>query len=148
MHGCKEIVLFIVEHIVVDGHTGGNQLRDPTFHQFLGQFRVFQLVADGHPLARTDEFGQVGVECVVGKSGHLHHFALSAVGSFGEGDAQNVRRDDRILRVGFIEVATAKQQDGIGMLCLELEILFHHGRESHIVCHCLYDENLCRNIFK
>ena len=135
MHGGEEVVLLVVEYVVVDGHTGGNQFGDAALHQFLGELGVFELVADGHALSGAYELGQVGIERMVGKSRHLDHFRLPAVGTFGKGDAQYLGGDDGILRIGFIEVAATEQQDSIGMLCLELEVLFHHRRKNHVVCH-------------
>ena len=59
--GTEEVVLLVVEHVVLHGHAGRDELGDATLHQLLGQLRVFQLVADGHPLAGAYELGQVGV---------------------------------------------------------------------------------------
>ena len=57
MYGREEVVFLVVQHIVAHGHTRCHQLGNTPFHQFLGQFRVFQLVADSHSPTRPDEFG-------------------------------------------------------------------------------------------
>ena len=88
MHGSEKIVLLVIEHIIRHGHPRSHQFGDAPFHQFLGQLRVFQLVADGHPSPRPDEFGQIGVDGMVGKSCHFGgcRFAAVVVTS-GERDA-------------------------------------------------------------
>jgi len=41
--------------------------------------------------------------------------------------AQYVGSLDSIVGVGLIEVTTSKQEQSIGILCLEVEELLHHG---------------------
>ena len=61
MHGCEEVVLLVVQHIVLHRHARSHQFGDASLHKFLGQFRVFQLVADGDTFAGTNQFGKIGV---------------------------------------------------------------------------------------
>ena len=67
MDGGEEVVLALFEHLVVDGDTGRNQLNDTAFHEGLGEFGIFELLADGHAVAGAHESRQVRVEGVVGK---------------------------------------------------------------------------------
>ena len=62
----------MVEYVVIDCDTGCHQLRYAAFHEFFCQFRILKLLAYRHTLAGSYELGQVGVECVVGKTGKLH----------------------------------------------------------------------------
>ena len=146
MHRCQEVVFLVVEHVVVHGHARRHEFGYAPLHHLvhLGQpplafhllpllLRVFQLVAYGHAPARPDEFGQVGVECVVGKAGHFRFAAESAVVAFGERNAQDVGRNDGVMTVGLVEVAATKQQDGVGMLVLHREKLFHHGCQTLVI---------------
>ena len=57
MHGCEEVVLLVVEHIVAHGHTGSYEFGDASLHEFLGELRVFKLVAYSHTLTCPNEFG-------------------------------------------------------------------------------------------
>lgn len=111
-----------------------HQLRDAPLYEFLCQLRVLQLVADGHALAGTYQLGQIGVECMMRKARHFDGFPL-AVGTFGQGNTEDFGRDDGIGGIGFIEVTTTKQHDSIGMLCLQVEELFHHRGKDNIFVH-------------
>ena len=132
--GCKEIVLLAVEHRAADHHTGRHQFGDAALDEFLGQLGVLQLVADGDTLAGTDEFGQIGVQGMVGKTRHLGSSG-STVAAPREGDAQNLAGSDCILQVGLIKVTHTEQQYRIGMLGLHLDKLLHHRRIQRILSH-------------
>ena len=145
----QEVVLFVVEHVVAHGHSWGHQLGDAPLHHavFLGQpflslqlqaflLGVFQLVADGHALARPDKFGQIGVKGMVGKAGHLNGLRLSGIASAGKRNAKYGGSLDSVLAIGFIKVATTKQQQCVGMLGFHLEKLSHHGGQCLVfLCH-------------
>ena len=139
MDGCKEVVLLVIEHIVAHGHTRCDQFGDAALHHFihLGQsflsldglaflLGILQLVADGHSLARPDELGQIGIEGVMGESGHLGAYR-SAIVSLGQRDAEYARCLNGVVAIGLVEVAAAKQHEGVGMLGLQREKLSHHG---------------------
>ena len=134
VYGSQKVVLPVVQHIVVDGDSRRHQLRDAPLYEFLCQLRVLQLVADGHALAGTYQLGQIGVECMMRKARHFDGFPL-AVGTFGQGNTEDFGRDDGIGGIGFIEVTTTKQHDSIGMLCLQVEELFHHRGKDNIFVH-------------
>ena len=57
MNGGEEVVFTVIQYIVVNGYARRYQFGDTAFHQFLGELRVFQLVANGYALARTYQFG-------------------------------------------------------------------------------------------
>ncbi len=65
-----EVVLFLVEQLLVESHAGGHDLGYPPLDDVLGEFRVFQLVADGHLVTRTHKTGEIGVDGMVGETGH------------------------------------------------------------------------------
>ena len=109
MNGSQKVVLLVVQHRVLHGHTRRHQLRNASFHQLLGQLGVFQLVADGHPFTSPDELGQIGIKGVMGKSGHLVALVVAVV-AMSQRDSQYSRGNDGIFAVSFIEVATTKQQ--------------------------------------
>ena len=52
---------------------------------------------------------------------------LFAIVPAGKGDAQYGRGLHSILSIGLIEITTAEQEQSIGMLCLQVIKLFHHG---------------------
>ena len=125
MHSAKKIVFFVVQHVVRQRHTRRHQFRDATLHEFLRQLGVFQLVADGHTLACTDEFRQIGIECMMGKARHLVALVVTVV-TMGQRDAQNPRSGDSVLAISLVKVATTEKHHRIGMLRLQVEELFHH----------------------
>ena len=47
-------VLFLLEGCIGIAHAGSNQLRDATFHEFLREFRVFELVTNSDAQSCTD----------------------------------------------------------------------------------------------
>ena len=131
MNRGQEVVLLAVEDGAAHHHTGGHQLGDAALHQLLGELGVLELVADGHALAGPDELGQIGVERMMRKAGHLGGAAYHTRAP-RERDAQNLGGGDRIGTVGLIEVAHTEQQHRIGMLCFHLVELFHHRCERFL----------------
>ena len=133
--GGEEVVFFIVEHVIAHGYARGDEFGNAPLDESFGEFGVFQLVADGHTSSCPNQFRQISVQGVVGKSCHFGDIAATTVIPLGKGDAENARRDDGIFTIGLVEVAATKQQQGIGMLCLEAEELFHHGGKPLVFCH-------------
>ena len=122
VHSGQKVVLLVVKDVVAHGNTGCDKLRDAAAHHLvLGrqpllstQFGalllwVLELVANGNTLSGTDELGQIGVESVVGETGHLSSCRCSVVPT-GQRNAENARRLHGIIAVGLIEIATAEEQ--------------------------------------
>ena len=137
VHGTEEVVLLVVQHVVREGHAGGHQLGDAALHKLLRQFRVLQLVANGHTLSGADEFRQVCIESMVGESRHLVALVIAVV-ALGEGYAQYARGRDGIVTVGLVEVAAAEQQHRVGVLRLQVEELLHHRGQLPAVFMCCH----------
>ena len=134
MYSCQEVVLLVRQHIIINRHPWSHQFGDASLHQFLGKFRVFQLVADSHTLAGTNELRQVSVKRMERETGHLHMLGLT-IGTLSERNAQNISSRNGIFRIGFIKVTTSEKHHCIGMFLLQLEVLFHHGGHYDIFCH-------------
>ena len=133
--GTEEVVLFVVQHVVAQRHTRRHQFGDASLDEFLRQFGVFQLVADSHALACSDELWQIGIQGMVGKSRHFVAFVVAII-AVRQRDTQYLRGYDGIVAVGFVEVATTKQQQGLWVLRLEVEELLHHGCQLFAVFPC------------
>jgi len=136
MNRCQKVVLFVLENIVIDGNSGGDQFSDAPFDDFLGQFGVFELFTNGYPLTSPDQFGEIGVEGMVGKTGQFHE-AGGPVGPACKGDAQNFCRPDGVIPEGLIEIAHPEKEDCIGVFGLD-GIILPHQRRLHIfvlTCH-------------
>ena len=125
----KEVVFAARQHIVTQSHTWRHQLRDAAFHQLLGEFRIFELVANRHAKTGADEPRQVVVEGVVRKARHLRGGVRPFLVALRQRDAQHLRGDDRILTIGFVKVAAAKQQYRVGVRRFHVVKLPHHRSE-------------------
>ena len=86
MDGSQEVILLIIQNVIIDRYTGGNQLGNTSFHQFLRQFRVFQLVTDSYTLSGTNQFRKICIERMMGKSCHLNGLSFS-IGAFCQCDS-------------------------------------------------------------
>ena len=152
VHGSKKVVFLVVQHIIAHGHTRCHQFGNATLHHlvhlaqsFLALYfltlllRVFQLVANSHALTSPYQLGQISVESMMRETSHLCSTCRTAIVTTCQRDAENPGSLYRILAICFIEVATSEEQQCLGMLCLHLEKLPHHGRQTFIVvCHCLF----------
>ena len=125
--GCQEVIAVAVQQFVVHGHTGCYEFRHPAFYDALGEFWVFQLVADRHPIAGLDELVQVGVEGVMRKAGQFGGCRVSVV-PFGQRNAQHRRRAYGIFAKGFVEITHPEEQDGIRVALLDRLVLLHERR--------------------
>ena len=139
MNSSKEIVFFIIEHIVPHGHTWCHKFCDTTLHhlihlaQTLFSFyhltlllRVFQLVTDGNTFTCTYQFRQIGIKCVMWESSHLSTTRTTSVITPCQGNTKNSTSFYGILTICFIKISTTKKHQSIRMLRLHTEELFHH----------------------
>ncbi len=104
--------------------------RDHTHH--LALHRAFasnfaHLLANGHRFPVADQFGQVAFH---GVKGHARHGdgRTSGLPTLGEGDVQQGRSSLGIRIEHLVEVAHAVEEQGVGMLSFEGQVLLHHRR--------------------
>ena len=105
----EEVILLVIQHIITHGHTRCYELCDTAFHQFLSQFRVFQLVTDSHSPTRPNQLWQIGVEGMMRKTGHFVTFSAIAVISSRQRNAKNSRGIHGIIAIRLVEITTTKQ---------------------------------------
>ena len=127
----EEVAGLVVQAGGVDDGAGGDHPDDVPLHQALGGGRVLHLLADGHLVALGDEAGDVGLAGVVGDAAHgdllLRRLLVLAVVPAGEGQVQLPGGQAGIVGEHLVEIAQAEKQDGIRVVPLDLQILFHHG---------------------
>ena len=115
----------------VDDGAGGHHPDDVPLHQPLGGGGVLHLLADGHLVALGDEPGDIGLAGVVGDAAHGHPLLLGlgvlAVVPGGEGQIQLPGGQLGVVGEHLVEVAQAEEQDGVRVVLLDLQVLFHHG---------------------
>ena len=136
MHSAEKVILFVVKHVVRQCHARRHQFRDAALHELLRQLRVFQLVADGHALAGTDQLRQVRVEGVMREARHLVALVVTVV-TVGQRDAEDTRCRDGVLALRLIEVTTPEEHHRVGVLRLQVEELLHHRGQflALFLCH-------------
>ena len=101
----------------------------PALFRFGG---VFNLLADGNLEALADQARKIGVGGVNGHTAHRYIVALVGA-ALGQRDIQRSRRLDRIVEEQFVEVAHAIEQQAIGLLLFDREVLRHHWRRGRLV---------------
>ena len=72
VYGSEEVAFATVEHIVTECHTWSDEFGDAALHQFLRQFRVLKLVADGYTESRAHQPWQVVFEGMIRESCHFN----------------------------------------------------------------------------
>ena len=129
------VVLLLVQHPLAEGDARGEDFRDPALDELvLHERRVLQLVADGHLVAAAHEFLEVALDGVVGEAGH-GRVALVAVGAAREHESEHLAHEHGIVGVGLIEVPDTVQEDRLGVLGLDAEILLQHRGIFAFLCH-------------
>ena len=121
--GGEIVVDFTAQQAGFDDRAG----RDDAHHVALDQAaprrfafdgRGGELFANGDAMTARDERGEVAFEAVIGhareRDAHVspHRFR-------GEHDAEFAREEARIVVEGFVEVADAKEEDGVGVAALD-----------------------------
>ena len=86
MHSCQEIVFLIVQHIIAQGDTRCHQFGNASFYKLFRKFGILKLIADSHTFTSSDEFGQIGIEGMMGKARHLVALHTSTIVTMGEGN--------------------------------------------------------------
>ena len=133
-HGSEKIFAAAVEHGFFGECAGGDEARDFPFDDACGIARrlaaavVFHLFADGDLESGGDHAVKVGIDGVVGNTGHGNR--IFTLGTAGEGDAEDAGDGAGVFVEAFIEIAHAEEKDGIGVLLFVLLVLAHGGREG------------------
>ena len=93
--------------------------------------RVADLLADGHVIALVDQARDVVLGGVVRNTGHRHALTLGDRAA-GEHQIQLAGGQFRVLIEGFVKVAQAEENNRVGILALDFQILATHGSDfSH-----------------
>ncbi len=95
------------------------------FDRALAGGHVADLFADGDRLTELDEFGQVAFQGMKGHTGHDHRLARRLAAPC-QRDVEQARGFFSIGKKDLIEVAHAVENQGVGVLCLDAQVLGHH----------------------
>ena len=114
------VVAAAVEQLLVKHGPGRDHLDHFAARDALACARQRGLLAHRHPAARLEQARDVGTRGVMGHAAHRHAVSLR------EGDFEQRRRLPGIGVEHFVEVAQAKEQNGIPVAALQLPVLDHH----------------------
>ena len=123
---------------------GGHHPDDVPLHKALGRGGILRLLADGYLVALGDKPGDVSVGGVVGDAAHgylvLKRLIFILVPG-GEGEIQLPGGSSGVGTEHLIKIAQPEKQNGVLVLFLDLQILFHHGgqfshKQSHLSAAC------------
>src|SRR5690606_1174820 len=84
----QEIVLFRIQHLVIESNAGGNQLCNTALYNSLNRFRILQLVTNGYAESCTNQFRQVGIYRMMRKSCKFN--MTFSIGPFRKYDTQDL----------------------------------------------------------
>ena len=97
-----------MQYIVVEGNSWGNEFGNASLYDAFHEFRVFQLVAYCHAVARFYELRKIGIDRMIRKTRQFT--ALGAVVAVGEHNVEGMSGFYGIFTEGFVEIAYPKQQ--------------------------------------
>ncbi len=135
VHRSQVGVLLVGQYVVAERHARGHQLNHTAFDQSLDCLRVFELLAHRHPLARPHQFGQVGVDGMVGKTSQFD-IRRGTVRTARERNAENAARLDGVFAERLVKVAHAEEQNRVGMHRLDRIVLLHQRRLHVFLFYC------------
>ena len=127
-----------VQQAVLGQGSRRHQTHDPPFHHgfraaFLGLCGVFELFADGDAKPFSDQRQKVVFRRVHRHTAH-RDVLTQMLAAFGQRDVQRLRCCHGIVKKHFVEIAHAIEQQGVGILRLDVQKLRHHRRYAAFAC--------------
>ena len=124
----------LLQHGALRHGAGGDDADDLPLHQALGQGRILHLLADGHFIALGDQARNIGLGAVVGHAAHgralLRVLDVPVPGR--QRQVQLPRGELGVIVKHLIKIPQAEEEQAVGMLLLDLQILPFHGGQ---LCH-------------
>ncbi len=110
-------------------HPGDGAAHDRLAGALLRLGRVLHLFGDGDAVAALDQPRQIGFGRVHRHPAHRNRHA-GMFAAFGQRDIERRRRRRRIIEEQFVKIAHAEEQQAIGCLVLQRQILRDHRRRG------------------
>ncbi len=126
----------MIQYRVIYRNSGCDKLRYASLHKFLGELGILKLLAYRHTLSGPYKFGKIGIKGMVRESGKLD-ILRHTVGTTRQRYAEYLGSHYGIIGKCFIKVTDTKQQYGIGMLLLHLDVLLHQRSFYYFCGHVL-----------
>ena len=135
MYSTEKVIALAVKHVIVHSNTRSYKFGNAALHEFLCKLRIFQLITYSHSPTRSYEFWDIAVEGMMRKASHSITLTCTIVSSC-QSDTKDTCCIHSIITICLVEVSTAKQEQSIRMLRLELVELLHHWRKLAVfLCH-------------
>jgi len=122
----QEVVGLLLEQRRVGERARRDDARDLPVDRALRSRRIADLLADRYRLADAHQLGEILVDRVIRHAGHPDRRARRGAAR-GEGDVEQARGALRILVEQLVEIAHAVEEQHVGMLRLDAQVLLHHG---------------------
>lgn len=126
------IILIRLEELCFEGGAGRNDADDLAFDEFGPGFWFLCLFADRNAEALADQFGDIPGGGMIGNAAHRDWIAFLLMAGC-ESYLHFASADQRIIEEEFIEIAESEEEQGAGMLFLDLVVLTQHRRQIRIV---------------
>ena len=127
MNGGQEAVTPLVEQGLVGHGPGRHDANHLAFDGTLGLGGIADLFTDGDRFPARHEPGEITLRRVVRHAGHRDRLSRRLT-SRRQRDIEQLRRPTGVVVEKFIEIPHAVEQQHVGMLALDAEVLLHHGR--------------------
>ena len=120
------VAVFVQEGFVGEG-AGGDDAGHGALDRPFGERRIADLFADDGALPLFDEFGDIGINGMHRDARHRDGFARR-LAARGDADAEQFAGAARVVVEEFVEVAHAVEDEGVGVVFFDAEVLLHHRR--------------------
>ena len=104
----------------------GDDAHHLAFHGAFGGGRIADLFGNRHRQARANEAGEIGFGGVIGHAGH-GNVGAGGFAAGGEGNIEQLRGALGVLVEQLVEIAHAIEEQLVGVVALDAQILAHHG---------------------
>ena len=125
--GQNQRVACLVQQARIGQRAGRDDARHLSVDRALAGGGIAHLLGDHHRFAQLQEPRQILLGAVVWHPGHLDR-AAGGGAARGERDVQQPRRLFGVVEEQLVKVAHAVEQQHVGMLRLDAQVLLHHRR--------------------
>ena len=123
---CQHALAVRFEQPLLGERAGRHDPRDPPFHRSLAGRRIPDLLADRDGPAHAHELDEIAVDAVERHAAHGNRLARR-LSAGRQGDVEEPRRLFGVVVEQLVEVAHPVEEQGIGVLGLDAQVLAHHG---------------------
>ena len=116
-----------IQQRLVGERAGSHDPHHLALDRALASRRITDLLAEGDRLAQSDQPRQVLLDRVMGDARHRNRLS-GRLAAIGQRDVEQLGGASRVVVKQLVKIAHPIEQQQVGMLRLEPEILLHHRR--------------------